>query len=64
MWELLGEGEQVICEDFTDLRKHVEYILLHPEVQKEMAEEEYTFTKNFTMERFEREWVQFIKQLL
>jgi len=60
MLELLKGGEQIVCRDFTNLRKHVEYTLLHPD----MADKGYVFAKNFTMERFQRDWIQFIKQLL
>lgn len=63
MRELLEGGKQIICEDFTDLRKQVEYILLHPEVQEEMAARGRAFTKEFTLERFRRAWIQFAKQL-
>lgn len=63
MKELLDGGGQIVS-DFKDLKEKVQYILLHPRVQKEMVDRGYIFAKDFTMERFEREWIQFAKQLL
>ncbi|MCP3683598.1 MAG: glycosyltransferase family 4 protein [bacterium] len=59
MRELLGGGGQLICEDFTALRKSVEYLMQHPEVGKEG----YEFAKHFTIERFENEWVSCLTQI-
>lgn len=64
MRELLEGGDQVILEEFTNLREKVEYLVMHPELQKELGEKGYAFAKDFTLERFEREWIQFVKQLL
>ena len=64
MKELLEGGNQIICEDFSLLREKVNYILNHPEIRRKMGEEGYNFAKNFTLERFEKEWVNLINKIL
>jgi glycosyltransferase involved in cell wall biosynthesis len=61
--ELLEGGKQIICEDFNSLREKVEYLLNHSEVRKKMGEDGYNFAKYFTLERFEKEWLNLIKKL-
>ena len=63
MRELLEGGEQIICEDFTDLKEKVEYLLKNPEERKKMGEQGYDYAKDFTVERFEQSWVETIDLL-
>ncbi|OGP91534.1 MAG: hypothetical protein A2157_08750 [Deltaproteobacteria bacterium RBG_16_47_11] len=57
MRELLEGGGQIICEDFDDLKERVCYVLEHPE----MGEAGYAFAKQFTVKRFEKEWLNLIE---
>jgi len=63
MRELLEGGKQVICSDFDSLQEKVEYLLSNPKIRKEIGENGYNFAKNFTIEKFEKEWVDLIKNL-
>ncbi len=62
--ELLGEGKQIICKDFKNLRENVEYLLNHPEARKKMGEDGYNFAKDFTLERFKKEWINVVSEVL
>lgn len=64
MRELLEGGRQIICENPQNLREKVEYLLNHPEIRKKMGEDGYNFAKNFTLERFEKDWLKLIKRLI
>ena len=64
MRELLEGGKQIICEDFDSLRERVEYLLNHPEVREKMGEDGYNFAKDFTLERFKKEWLELINKLV
>ena len=59
MKELLEDGRQIICKDFSQLKEKVEFCLEHPEI----GEWGYNFAKNFTKENFKKEWVNLIKNL-
>ena len=63
MRELLEGGKQIICQDFTSLKEKVEYLLNHSEVRKKIGQDGYNFAKDFTLERFKKEWVELIKKL-
>lgn len=63
MKELLEGGNQIICEDFNFLREKVEYLLNHPEIREKMGRMGFDYAKNFTLERFEKEWLNLIKKL-
>jgi len=60
MRELLEGGKQTICSDFSELKERVEYLIKHPEV----GQRGYEFARQFTLTRFEEEWLAFIKKLL
>jgi len=64
MRELLEGGKQIICEDFDSLREKVEYLLNCPEVRKKMGENGYNFAKNFTLERFKKDWQELINKVI
>jgi glycosyltransferase involved in cell wall biosynthesis len=59
MQELLDGGGQIICEDFSQLREKVLYVLDHPEI----GEKGYEFAKQFTIERFNEAWLNLIKNI-
>jgi len=63
MRELLEGGKQMICEEFSQLNGKVKYLLDHSEIKKKMAEDGYNFAKDFTLERFGKEWFNLIKRL-
>ncbi len=62
--ELLGEGGQIICKDFKQLKEKVEYVLNNPAVAKKMGEDGYNYGKQFTKERFENAWAGLIKKII
>lgn len=64
MRELLEEGKQIICSDFNELRKKVEYLLEHPEARIKIGQAGFDFARNFTSERFKNEWLLLIDKLL
>ena len=59
MRELLEGGGQVACEDLNDLREHVAYALDHPET----GENGFEFARQFTVERFNSEWVRLVERV-
>ncbi len=59
MRELLEGGHQIICGDFSRLRQDAQYVLEHPE----LGQKGYDFAKNFTVDRFESEWVKLIEEM-
>jgi len=63
MKELLQGGEQIVCEDFKNLREKVEYLLNHSEVRGKIGKDGYNFAKKFTLERFEKEWLNLIEKI-
>jgi len=64
MEELLKGGNQIVCKDFRNLKEKVEYLLNHPEAREKMGKDGHNFTKTFTLERFEKEWLNLIKKIL
>jgi len=58
LYEILQDGDQIICEDFNNIRSDVEYAMDHPE----LGERGYNYAKQFTIERFENEWIKFMKE--
>ena len=64
MQELLVGGKQIVCRDFKDLKTKVQDLLNHPYLRDEMGEYGYNFAKEFTLERFEREWLNLIEEIL
>lgn len=62
MRELLEGGKQIVCKNIIELRKKVEYLLAHPEIREKMGEDGYVFAKEFTLEKFEKNWLNLIKK--
>ena len=63
MRELLEGGKQLICEDFNCLKEKVEMLLEDLELREKMGKDGYAFAKNFSLERFNKEWINFIKNI-
>lgn len=61
--ELYEGAGQIIC-GFKDLREKVEYLLSNPEARKKMGEDGYNYSKHFTLERFQNEWINLIKKII
>lgn len=64
MKELLNEGKQIVCKNFAELRGRVEFLLKNYEERKKMGEDGYLYAKNFTMDKFEKEWLNLIKKII
>lgn len=64
MKELLSGGGQTICNDFFQLAGNVEHLLAHPEERKALGEKGRAFVEQFTIERFNKEWVRVMKDLV
>lgn len=64
MAELLSGGGQIICTDFKDLKYYVKRLLVNENLRKELRESGYEFAKIFTYERFRKEWIQLIKDVV
>lgn len=64
MRELLEGGGQIICENFDSLKVKVEDLLGSPEKREILGESGYEFAKNFTMEKFEKEWKHVIQTVV
>lgn len=63
MQELLEEGKQIICKDFKQLKEKVEFLLKNSGQRSIIGENGYNFAKNFTMERFKKEWIDLVKKI-
>lgn len=63
MKELLEGGKQIICQDFKELKAKVEDLLSNPQKREELGKSGYQFAKTFTLERFEKEWLEVVKDL-
>lgn len=59
MKELLEGGGQVVCENFSLLREKTNYCLAHPE----LGARGYDYAKNFTVEKFKKQWTDLINSL-
>ncbi|MEK7663909.1 MAG: glycosyltransferase family 4 protein [Patescibacteria group bacterium] len=64
MRELLENGGQIICTDFKELKQKVEYLLNNSEERKKIGQIGYNYAKDFTIERFNQEWLDLINNVL
>ena len=64
MKELLEGGKQIICENFNSLKKEVEYLLNHPQEREKIGRDGYDFAKNFTRERFQKDWLNLLEKII
>ena len=64
MKELLLGGEQIICTSFTELKEKVNSLLKNPEQRNAFGQKGYSFVKQFTLERFDKEWRETINKIL
>lgn len=62
MEELLKEGGQIICIDFKELKKKVEYLLNNSEERVKIGKMGYNYAKDFTSERFKKEWLEIVSK--
>lgn len=62
--ELLEGGGQIICEDLKGLKEKVKSLLNDPKKREEMGESGYNYAKDFTQERFKREWLELINKII
>jgi len=60
MKELLEGGGQIVCPDFRELKDKVNFVLQNPKI----GETGYNFAKKFTIDRFEKEWIDLIKKIV
>lgn len=63
MRELLEGGEQIICDDVSQIASLVTSLLASPLQARQLGKKGYEFAKTFTQERFEREWVSLVNRL-
>ena len=59
MRELLEGGNQILCENFDELKDRVLFALDHPE----MGEAGYTFARQFTVQKLAEEWLRVIERV-
>lgn len=64
MQELLEGGKQIICRDFSSLRKEVESLLNDPEKASLMGVAGHNFAKEFTIEKFKNNWLDLVKKII
>lgn len=64
MKELLEGGCQIVCQDFSQLREKVEYLLNNPEERKRLGKRGREFAEKFNIERFKKEWLEMMKEIL
>lgn len=64
MKELLEGGKQIVCSDCKDLKKEVEYLLNNPKEREKIGQMGYNYAKDFTLERFKKEWLEVINTIL
>ncbi len=64
MRELLEGGRQIICEDFSRLRKLVVSLLDDQATRKKRGEQGYGFAIQFPLERFEQAWRDTVRSVL
>lgn len=60
MRELLEGEKQIICEDISKLNDLVDTAM---ENREELGEKGYNFAKEFTIERFEKEWGKLLEEI-
>jgi len=63
MKELLESGKQIVCADFNELSNKVEYLLNNPAAMEKMGHDGYEYARNFTQEKFDKEWLNLFKNL-
>lgn len=64
MQELLEGAKQIVCGDFKDLKKKVQYLLKNHNIRTKMGEDGLNYAKNFTPEKFNESWMDLINNLL
>lgn len=62
MGELLNNGGQVVCENFSELGAQVSSLLADPLRRREMGQRGFAFARQFTIERFTLAWRRLIER--
>jgi glycosyltransferase involved in cell wall biosynthesis len=60
MRELLEGGQQILCDDFTKLPVLVDYAIRNSD---RLGRDGYSFAKEFSYERFQKDWIELINNL-
>ena len=63
MRELLKGGGQIICENSRGLKNQVEFLLLNPRKAAIIGQGGCNFAKNFTKEKFNKDWINLINKI-
>ena len=63
MRELLEGGGQIICKYIEMLPSLIRQLLSDQKKREEMGASGYMFAKQFTKERFQKEWVELLKNV-
>jgi glycosyltransferase involved in cell wall biosynthesis len=63
MRELLEGGSQIICDDFGNIKTAVQQLLADESRRNTLADAGYEFAKQFTMDRFNKDWKYIFSQL-
>jgi len=63
MRELLKGGGQSICENSRGLKNQVEFLLLNPRKAAIIGQGGCNFAKNFTKEKFNKDWINLINKI-
>ncbi len=64
MKELLEEGGQIRCADAKELKSKVEYLLNHAQEREKIGAMGYNYAKDFTLEKFKKEWLYVVNKVL
>ncbi len=64
MRELLEGGGQVVCADFKMLKEKVNYLLDNGQQREKMGRRGREFARNFTMDKFKKDWLDIIKKII
>jgi len=64
MKELLMGGEQIICQNFNILKQKTEELLKDKKKREDLGEKGYKYAKEFTSEKFKKDWSDLVKNLL
>jgi glycosyltransferase involved in cell wall biosynthesis len=63
MRELLGAGQQIICDDFRSLRAAVEGLLRYADTKVQLGQAGYGYASQFTYEKFRTQWLELASRL-
>ena len=64
MRELLKNGKQLICNNRNLLKDKVKNLLKDKKKREDLGEKGYKYAKEFTSEKFKKDWSDLVKNLL